>query len=499
MVGDGQERREPEQQSPIVAAERGRTVRIGFRFVAPILLALLAALAWTLTVFTAPPPPPAGTPPAQVGGPDPRPGTPQAQDEAPARRYEEADDDGLASSVRMIDLAIIGALKETGQGLSGVHILEVRSVQSGGESFHVQTLELSLEGGRERFMETLGAWLARVAPEAALHETRTELTISARGQVTHRIILEAEPLPMTPLPPKTKARLAIVIDDLGQSAAYASDLARLGFPVGFAIWPLASQSERVAAIAARTGNDVLLHQPMEPRGYPEDDPGRGALFTSMDEAAIRKVLIENLAHFPEAVGVNNHMGSRFTEDRQAMRAVFGELRARGLFYLDSVTTAASVGHAEAARLGIPALRRDVFLDNVADADAILMQLRKAERLAIRNGQAVAIGHPYPETLQALRRWSAMRDERIAVVSLRRLLAKDAAGPSQAQVGKAKSDGGAKFRAGQASGDTTGHAGGKAGPKPVQRDAGPDAGPAKHAPRPLPEQDRPRPIEITPLY
>ena len=184
---------------------------------------------------------------------------------------------------------------------------------------------------------------------------------------------------------------------------------------------MSSNSKRIAALAREAHMEVLLHQPMEPRSYPEDDPGKGAVFVGMDEAAIRRTVMENLAHFPMAVGLNNHMGSRFTEDSRGMRVVLEELRSRGLFYLDSMTTAKSVGTAVGRKVGIPVLRRDVFLDNVADVDAILLQLRKAENVALKQGQAVAIGHPYPETLKALRAWAAQRDSRVEAVTLSSLL------------------------------------------------------------------------------
>jgi polysaccharide deacetylase 2 family uncharacterized protein YibQ len=109
-----------------------------------------------------------------------------------------------------------------------------------------------------------------------------------------------------------------------------------------------------------------------------------------------------LKQVPHAAGVNNHMGSRFTEDEQAMTAVMAVLRERGLYFVDSLTTSRSVGSATAQRAGVPAVRRDIFLDNVAEVDAIVQQIRRLAGKARRNGSAVGICHPYPETLQALR-------------------------------------------------------------------------------------------------
>lgn len=500
MAENGREQEQRLESSEEVEGGR-RTYRVSFRVAALICLGLMAGLAWALTILTSSPAPSTSAPdPGPGGGPGTAMTMPERQAEPPARLYEEAASGGLAEAVRKIDLAIIGALRESGQGLSGVRILDVRTAHEGRDSYHVQSLEISLQGGARPFRETLAAWLAKSAPEAVLRETRDGLAISVNGLVTHNLQLGPMDLPISPLPPKTqaKAKLAIVIDDLGESAAYASDLAGVGIPVAFAIWPLASQSERVAEIAGKAGMEVLLHQPMEPRSYPEDDPGQGALFTSMGEAAIRDVLVENLAHFPQAVGVNNHMGSRFTEDRRSMRAVLGELRARRLFYLDSVTTGRSVVCAEAARVGIPALRRDVFLDNVAEVDAILLQLRKAEGLAMRNGRAIAIGHPYPETLRALRAWAAQKDGRVAVVALSSLLTQESAcawpgGPSRATAAKGKPASANPQARGQLGeqADKSAKSAERAAPSPV----GPQAG----ANPPPPAQTlESRPIEVRPL-
>lgn len=421
-------------EAPDEEGRRGRTVRISFRLAAPICLGLLAGLIWALTILSAPPGPPASgsvqtaTASDPSPGPDTMPGpNDSAARTAQTRLYEEPARDGLAEAARMIDLAILETLKALGQDLSSVTILEIRTLYSGRESYLQQVLAISLNGERTSFLGLLTALLAKAAPGATLHEDHDRLSIEVHGLQTHSLVLRARPEagqfpPLLPSPPPAAmARLAIVIDDLGESVEFATSLSRLGIPVAFAIWPSSSNSRRIAALAHKAHMEVLLHQPMEPRSYPEDDPGKGAVFVHMDEAAIRKAVMENLAHFPMAVGINNHMGSRFTEDSRGMRIVLEELRGRGLFYLDSMTTARSVGISVGRKVGIPVLRRDVFLDNVADVDAILLQLRKAENVALKTGQAVAIGHPYPETLQALRAWVAQRDARVEAVPLSSLL------------------------------------------------------------------------------
>jgi len=137
---------------------------------------------------------------------------------------------------------------------------------------------------------------------------------------------------------------------------------------------------------------------------PEDsgwDPGPGALFVAMSPQRIRRVLNQDLAALPGAIGINNHMGSRFTRDPTAMTVVLEAIRAKGLFFIDSLTSPASIGYREARRLGVPTLRRDVFLDNVQDPAAITARLEELVRRARQTGAAVGIAHPKPTTLETL--------------------------------------------------------------------------------------------------
>ncbi len=221
--------------------------------------------------------------------------------------------------------------------------------------------------------------------------------------------------PETPAPSPAAPRMAVVIDDLGDSVTFARELLKLDFPVTMAILPFRPHSREVDALAARDGAQVLLHQPMQPKGYPGVNPGRGALTVGMSPERIQAVLDENLAQTPNASGVNNHMGSRFTEDASGMAVVLEHLAEKNLFFLDSLTTHKSGVPAAAAKTGSEYRRRYVFLDNTRDARAILRQLKTTEALALKTGQALAIGHPYPETLEALRAFAASRDKRVAMV------------------------------------------------------------------------------------
>ncbi len=215
-------------------------------------------------------------------------------------------------------------------------------------------------------------------------------------------------------------RMVVVVDDMGDHPVMAKNLMDLPFPVTLAILPDRPRTRSIEAQAAAQGVEVILHQPMQPGSYPRVNPGPGAVFTDMDARRVQDTLADNLSQLPHAVGVNNHMGSAFTSDAPGMAAVMPVLKARGLFFLDSVTSAASAAPDAARQAGVPFFRRAVFLDNVRNTRTILGQLRTAERHALKHGRAIAIGHPYGETLEALKIWARERDSRVAVVTLTEL-------------------------------------------------------------------------------
>ncbi len=215
-------------------------------------------------------------------------------------------------------------------------------------------------------------------------------------------------------------RMVVVIDDLGDHAVFAKNLVDLPFPVTLAILPNRPHTRATDAMAAEHGAEVILHQPMQPGSYPRVNPGPGAVFTDMDAERIKAQVAENLSQLPHAVGINNHMGSAFTENAPGMAAVMTVLRARHLFFLDSVTSSVSAAPEAARQAGVPLYRRAVFLDNVRNPRTILGQLKTAERLAVKRGRAIAIGHPYGETMEALKIWARERDPRIKLVTLTEL-------------------------------------------------------------------------------
>lgn len=198
---------------------------------------------------------------------------------------------------------------------------------------------------------------------------------------------------------RTGAYVAIIIDDMGMDRARAARLAALPGPLTFSYLAYAPDVDAQSRGARANGHEIMLHMPMEPEG--RDDPGPGALRVSLTDDEIRARTASALDRLPLAVGLNNHMGSKFTRDLRAMRPVLAELASRGLLFVDSRTSGASVALDVAKQSGVAAAGRDVFLDNEIDARAIRVQLAELERVASRRGSAIAIGHPHEATIEAL--------------------------------------------------------------------------------------------------
>ncbi len=239
---------------------------------------------------------------------------------------------------------------------------------------------------------------------------------------------ETPPLTSPPSVPKpalaarTKPRIAIVIDDMGWELPIAQDLLALDHPLSFAVLPQAPYQLKIAEAALQYRRDLLLHLPMEPHGYPKVNPGPNALLSHMNSDEMAKLVRTALEALPQVVGVNNHMGSSLTENRNAMQVVMRELKRYDLFFLDSRTSADSQAHQIAREMGIPTAKRHVFLDNNVDQVHISEQLHRLARMASQQGHAIGIGHPYPETLLALKRTlPVLRQAGVRIVPISRLV------------------------------------------------------------------------------
>jgi polysaccharide deacetylase 2 family uncharacterized protein YibQ len=196
--------------------------------------------------------------------------------------------------------------------------------------------------------------------------------------------------------------VAIVIDDVGIDRPHSKRAWELPGPLTLSFLPYAKDLREQAAAARRRGQELMLHLPMEPMG--RADPGPGALLVSLGDAELKQRVSTALDSFDSYVGVNNHMGSRFTANRPGMETVLKLFKARGLMFLDSRTTAQTVGEQTAQELGVPTMPRNVFLDDDEAPDAVRRKLAETEAIARRQGFVVAIGHPHEATLQALAEW-----------------------------------------------------------------------------------------------
>jgi polysaccharide deacetylase 2 family uncharacterized protein YibQ len=199
-------------------------------------------------------------------------------------------------------------------------------------------------------------------------------------------------------------RIALVIDDLGLNRPNTRRAIALPAPLTLAFMTYAEGLQELAAAARARGHELIVHFPMAPSDAAHD-PGPEALRLDLSPEELARRLDWGLGRFEGYVGINNHMGSGFTSWRPGMEQVMAEVKARGLLYLDSMTTADSLGVTLAARLGVPHARRDIFIDNEAgNRAAIRRQLARLEERALRRGSAVGIGHPHDLTLEELARW-----------------------------------------------------------------------------------------------
>lgn len=197
--------------------------------------------------------------------------------------------------------------------------------------------------------------------------------------------------------------IAIVIDDLGHSEREFARVLSLGVTMTLAFLPYTERAPEFARYAREKGFEILVHMPMEPMDS-SADPGPNALLIDLSEDDLKRRLAHNLSRFSGFVGINNHMGSKFSQHRWAMSLVLAELESRGLLYLDSVTVATTVGVSLAEASRMPHASRDVFIDSLADQNFIEGQLKLLERVARNSGRAVAIAHPRAETIDALESW-----------------------------------------------------------------------------------------------
>ena len=234
----------------------------------------------------------------------------------------------------------------------------------------------------------------------------TRFHFNSNGVRTHTIDL-ITPLAARSSPPAKSVdgapKLAIIVDDLGHDRSAADSLLALPFPITVSVLPNLPLSGQVAEEAYHRGDQILLHLPMESEGESSEGavPEAAELRVGMNSSQVASAVDGMLETVPHARGVNNHQGSRATADPALMETLMPLLRERNLFFIDSRTTALTVAYDAAETSGVRAASRKVFLDDTATREAVLAQLDLAARDALRDGSAIAIGHPHPATIAAL--------------------------------------------------------------------------------------------------
>lgn len=357
------------------------------------------------------------TPPPEVLKTEDKAPKPQ---KTPQRIYEEEYTSEMEDNVKQVDLSIIETMRDLKLDMRELDLVDVEIRRLNGRGYHFQTLQIPSVADRNQYLRTLRKRLHRRIPLAVLLDNGlNEAAVEISGLQTHRLLLESIPLKI-PKPTPKGPKLVLVIDDVGENFGVLKGLIGLDIPITYAVWPHATNTRSSVELISQNKQELIIHFPMEPKGYPKVNPGDDALFVEMTAEQIQKQVTENLGRIPEATGVNNHMGSRFTAYSPGMDIALAEFKSNGLFFLDSLTSPKSVGRKSAQRVGIPFYERDIFLDNVKDISAIIHQLKKAEQVALSKGFSIAIGHPYKETLAAIKQWNKQRNESIQLTSLSRI-------------------------------------------------------------------------------
>lgn len=215
-------------------------------------------------------------------------------------------------------------------------------------------------------------------------------------------------------------KVAILIDDLGHNEQLGMRFIELPIELTYSFLPYAAFTGKLEEIAFDSGKAVILHLPLEPKSK-KWDPGPGTMYLTDSPEIVKEKLLKSLKEVPHAVGINNHMGSLYTSDIEAMRYLMTLLQGRDLFFIDSFTSASSHGLQAAEESGIMTARRNVFLDNDLDVEKICNQIDKLVSVAEKQGVAIGIGHPHSETLNALTDCTEMYEDRVDFVSVGEIL------------------------------------------------------------------------------
>ncbi len=259
------------------------------------------------------------------------------------------------------------------------------------------------------------------AEDKAVENTAAESADRSAVQAekkTEKVSADQQPKQLSQAAAGGSVMVAVVIDDMGVSVPHTRDILSLEKPITASFLTYGAANRKQVKEAKEKGFEVMLHVPMMP--HAKADLAPVTLSPDMQEDEIKNDFVQMLDRYKGLgmKGINNHMGSLFTEDEKSLGYVMQILKDRNLFFLDSKTTAKSVGAKVAAEYGVPYIARDVFLDNENDYNYIMKQLRQTEKIAHMRGYAVAIGHPRTQTYLALRDWmKELPERRIRLVRL----------------------------------------------------------------------------------
>jgi polysaccharide deacetylase 2 family uncharacterized protein YibQ len=337
-------------------------------------------------------------------------------------RKKPLSQEDFSKKVFLVDQIVQSQLYEMGIQKKNILFQESSSREAGGLTWKQSSLKVrvlrprsfsSIEGDFKRSLSTLGKTVSIQSSKTA---ESLQLEIKVLNRVTHQLTFV--PSPPSTLKAAVHPKIAIVIDDLGSKDKISQELLRWDLPITFAILPFTPFSKRLAGEAHRQGKEVILHLPMEPQGYPQIRPGEGVLLQEMDARRLLRQLSKDIEAVPYITGVSNHMGSRLMEDPEKIRIIFSELKRRGLFFLDSRTTAQTIGLQVAQSVGLKAIERTVFIDHSSTEEDIKGQLEQLIQVSLSRGKAIGIGHPHPSTIKSIKEMiPKMKEKGIEIVPL----------------------------------------------------------------------------------
>ncbi len=329
-----------------------------------------------------------------------------------------------------VDRYLDSLLKEHHVTRKNVRVHRSREKGPGG-TFVYKRIEVDLPGKEtvllfktklNRYVRKFPQALLLTRREITGEKERMTLSLRVGKTIVRRIVLVPLKTTATTVKGPSGPRVAIIVDDIGESLAPLNTLIDLDVAITFSVLPDLRHSLQAVRIIADHHRELMLHLPMEPIDYPKHRPGEDALLVGMGEKEIREQVRKLLDQYPQIVGVNNHMGSRFTQDRDRMGFVLEEIEKRDLFFVDSLTSSHSVAYGEAKRLGVPTAKRNLFLDHVVSSDAVEKQIEHLIDLAKEKGSAIAICHPHAVTLEALRNaLKQFRDAGVEIVPVSELI------------------------------------------------------------------------------